>query len=88
MKREARNGTVLAEMWYNALNRFGRDRIAIVFQDRRVTFGEIEEFSNKIAHFMLQEMDIQAGDVVGLCMSNCPEFIGVSNLRVKKNVGK
>jgi long-chain acyl-CoA synthetase len=48
-------------------------RTAIVFEDRTVTFAELDSESNKLAHG-LRGLGLEAGDRLGLFMPNCPEF--------------
>src|SRR6478609_4840378 len=50
------------------------DRDAIVCGDKRVTFKQLDERSNQLAHF-LQSKGIKAGDHIGLYMYNCLEYL-------------
>jgi len=50
------------------------DRDAIVCGDQRVTFRQLDERSNQLAHY-LTARDIQAGDHVGLYLYNCLEYL-------------
>ena len=47
---------------------------ALVAGDERLTFAELDELSNEIAHG-LQERGIEKGDRVGIAMRNCPSWI-------------
>jgi long-chain acyl-CoA synthetase len=49
------------------------DRIAIVFEDRRLTFADLDAESNRLAHG-LRALGLESGDRLGLFMPNCPEF--------------
>ena len=61
------------------------DRWAIVFQDRRITFRELEGLSNSLAGG-LAALGVGKGDRVALFMSNRPEYL-VSFEAVSKLVG-
>ena len=45
-----------------------RDRVAVVAQDRSLTYGELGEESNRLAHYLI-EREVQKGDLVGLCVN-------------------
>ncbi|WP_166351161.1 AMP-binding protein [Phytoactinopolyspora limicola] len=53
---------------------YHRDRIALVAGDRQLTYRELNEWANRVAHG-LADLGIQQGDPVGLLMPNCLEFI-------------
>jgi len=56
----------------------GRGRkVAIYFEDRRVTYRDLYRLSNKIANF-LKEIGIQKYDRVGFRMRNMPEAVAVN----------
>lgn len=44
------------------------------FEDQIWTVRDVEEFSNRVAHVFL-EAGYKKGDVVGLFMGNCPEYV-------------
>jgi len=50
------------------------DKLAIVFKERQVTFGELNVGANKLGR-ALNDLGIGAGDKVGIMMQNCPEFV-------------
>jgi acyl-CoA synthetase (AMP-forming)/AMP-acid ligase II len=50
------------------------DRVAIVDRRRRVTFGELEERANRLAH-ALQDAGVQPGQHVGVLATNCVEWV-------------
>ena len=50
------------------------EREALVCGSTRVTFSQLEERSNRLAHFM-KGQGIKAGDHVGLYMYNCAEYL-------------
>lgn len=49
------------------------DRIAIVFEDRSLSFAGLEAESNRLAHG-LRALGLKSGDRLGLFMPNSPEF--------------
>src|SRR5262249_53470327 len=49
------------------------DRVAIVFNERLLTFADLETESNRLAHG-LNAIGIEPGDRIGLFTLNCPEF--------------
>jgi long-chain acyl-CoA synthetase len=48
--------------------------LALVYMGVEVTFSDLDHYSNKFAH-MLVEKGLKKGDVVGLNMANMPQFI-------------
>ncbi|HEY8216857.1 MAG TPA: AMP-binding protein [Acidimicrobiia bacterium] len=50
------------------------DRIAVVYGDRRLTYGELEARANRCAH-ALASLGIGRDDHVGLYLRSCPEFL-------------
>jgi long-chain acyl-CoA synthetase len=52
------------------------DRVAIVFDDRRITYRELNRRANQVAH-LLASWGTAPGDRVGLFLPNIPEFVVV-----------
>jgi 3-oxocholest-4-en-26-oate---CoA ligase len=50
------------------------DRVAVVDRYRRVTYRELEERANRLAH-ALQDAGVQAGQHVGIFATNCVEWV-------------
>lgn len=50
------------------------DRIALVFEEQQVTYRELNERANQLAH-SLQSMGIGADAVVGLCLERSPALV-------------
>lgn len=50
------------------------DNIATIFFGARMTYREIEDESNRLAH-ALQKLGIGKGDRVALVLPNCPQFV-------------
>jgi malonyl-CoA/methylmalonyl-CoA synthetase len=51
-----------------------RDTVALEFQDCSLTFGELDQRSNHVAHLFAQR-GLQAGDRLCVHLANCPEMI-------------
>ena len=50
------------------------DRVALIDRDTRLTFAELDERSNRIAHYLMSQ-GIGVGDHVGIYSQNCHEWI-------------
>ncbi|HHJ51964.1 MAG TPA: amino acid adenylation domain-containing protein, partial [Caldithrix abyssi] len=50
------------------------DRPALVHRDRRMTYAELNEKANRLAHY-LRSIGVGAEDVVGLCIDRSPEMM-------------
>ena len=53
---------------------FPKEKVAIVFGDKRITWGELNSRINKLS-YALNQLGIKIGDKVGILFHNCPEFI-------------
>ena len=51
-------------------------RTCLIHEDKKWTFLDLEEFSNRVAHHFLRR-GFKSGDCVALFMHNCPEYIGL-----------
>ncbi len=51
-------------------------RVALVFEGEKWTFRHLDEYSNRVAYFLLAE-GFKAGDCIALFMENRPEFVGI-----------
>ena len=49
-------------------------KTAIICGDRRLSYAELDEASNKVANALL-EMEVRKGDRVAMLLSNSPEFV-------------
>lgn len=50
------------------------DRIALVFGDQQLTYGELEQRSNQLAHYLRKSVDC-AGRLIGVCLERSLEMI-------------
>ncbi|MBK0378790.1 non-ribosomal peptide synthetase [Mucilaginibacter segetis] len=63
----------LHDLVIESANKF-RDKIAISFFDRKVTYKELNDTATRIAKLLI-EKGIQKGDVIGMALDRCPEMI-------------
>lgn len=50
------------------------DRTALVYEDTRWTYGELNERANRLAHY-LRRQGSGVGEAVGICMGRTPELV-------------
>ncbi len=50
------------------------DKEAVIFEDRRITYEELNEQAERLAHFLLKK-GVKKGDKVALWLTNLPEWI-------------
>ncbi len=60
--------------FFTAFCSLNRDNEAVVSGDERLTFGDLDRLSDRIA-FGLIERGIRKGDRIGIAMRNCPSWI-------------
>ncbi len=53
-----------------------RDTVAFRFDGNVMTYGELDAFANKVAHWALGQ-GLKAGDAVALFMENRPEYVAI-----------
>jgi amino acid adenylation domain-containing protein/non-ribosomal peptide synthase protein (TIGR01720 family) len=59
------------------------DNIAVVYEDRRFSYRELNEEANRLAHYLINEYNAGADDIVALCLDRS-ELMIVSILGVLK----
>ncbi|MDL2144169.1 amino acid adenylation domain-containing protein [Flavobacterium tructae] len=57
---------------------------AVIFKDRELTYNELNQHANQLAHYLRQEYDIQPNDLVGIKLER-NEFIAVVVLGILKS---
>jgi amino acid adenylation domain-containing protein len=62
------------------------EHTAVVFENKRLTYRELNEESNRLAHYLLNEYHIQADDMVALCL-NSNEKMLIAIMAVLKTGG-
>lgn len=50
------------------------EKVALVFQNRRITYDQLNKRANMVAHSLLK-MGLKRGDIVSYMLNNCPECI-------------
>jgi hypothetical protein len=50
-------------------------KIALMFEDTKVTFQELDDISNRIANALTASTPLQHGDTMAILMENCPEYV-------------
>ncbi|MGC5328551.1 AMP-binding protein [Brevibacillus sp. SYSU BS000544] len=50
------------------------DKIAVIYYGRTISYQELDELSDRFAHFLLQR-GLGKGDRVALFMQNCPQYL-------------
>ena len=63
----------LADLWESVVDAVP-DRVAVVCEERRVTFAELDQRATRLAHWM-QSHGVGAGDHVGCYLLNRPEYL-------------
>lgn len=64
---------LLADRWEKIANE-NRNKTALFFEDREVTYGQFIDLSNQFTRWSF-DIGIQKGDCVAILMNNCPEYI-------------
>lgn len=71
---------------FNYLTKKHPYKPAIIFENEKWTFQNIEDYSNKVAHSFSDRFKLKKGDTVAIFMENKPEFVatwlGLSKLGV------
>ena len=53
------------------------DKVALIYEDRRLTFSELDELSNKMANVLQASSSLQQGDCIAVFMENSPEYVAI-----------
>lgn len=51
------------------------DNIALVFEDRQMTYREFNEKANQLAHYLIEEKGIKSNDIVGILQNRSLEMM-------------
>ncbi|KAF7261165.1 hypothetical protein EG68_01529 [Paragonimus skrjabini miyazakii] len=65
-----------ADIFARTVKRRGRDCIAAYFEDQVWTFGQLDDYSNKVANHLLR-CGFQRGDKLSLLMHSSPAYVGI-----------
>ena len=71
-----RHGKTIPDMFEDRLA-LTPDQAAIVFEQRKVTFSQLNDMSNRVAEWAIHTAHIQPRDVVALICDNCIEYVAV-----------
>ena len=63
--------------WFQETVRRHPNKVALMFEDRKVTFKELDEVSNRIANMLRASTNLQRGDTMAIFMENCLEYVFV-----------
>lgn len=63
-----------ASWWVQRWSELHRDKTAIIFGDRQISYRELHAAANRTACW-LQSLGIEKGDRLAVLLENCPEFI-------------
>jgi long-chain acyl-CoA synthetase len=61
------------ELFKDAVEEVGKDHVAVYYMGSAITFGELDHYANKFAHF-LKETGLKPGDTVGVNLPNIPAY--------------
>ncbi|WP_344976118.1 amino acid adenylation domain-containing protein, partial [Salinactinospora qingdaonensis] len=50
------------------------DRVAVAFDDRQLSYADVDRWSNRLAH-LLRDRGVRRGSLVGLCVPRSPEMV-------------
>ncbi len=70
-----------AATWASELEKQARDRgespfLYVVYQDRYITYREMNNHANQVSHFLM-DLDARPGDGIAVLMANSPQFLDV-----------
>lgn len=51
------------------------DKVCVTYEDERYTFDEFFKCADRLAHYLVHQLDIQRGDRIALAMRNYPEWM-------------
>ena len=75
LRANAANRVSIADLFEQTVRRHPQ-KTAIIFEDERWSFQQLDEYANRVAGYFLA-LGLKKGDVVALFMENCPEYVGV-----------
>ena len=74
VKSFERNKTYISDRFQETARKYP-SKVAILFQERKMTFKELDELSNRIANMLRTTTSLQRGDSMAIFMENCPEYV-------------
>ncbi len=76
VRKFEKNKTYISDRFSETARKYP-SKVAILFQERKMTFKELDELSNKIANMLCTTTSLQRGDSMSIFMENCPEYVAV-----------
>jgi fatty-acyl-CoA synthase len=64
--------------WLSWWSRVDRQKEAVVFEDRRVTYGELNENTNRVANALKERLGVKRGDRVGCLLTNTVAYYEIA----------
>src|SRR5690606_21725260 len=49
--------------------------VALVFGNQRLTYGQLNEQANRLAHYLIEERGVKPDTLVGICVERSPEMV-------------
>jgi amino acid adenylation domain-containing protein len=62
------------------------NQIAVIFEDKQITYRELNEKANQLAHYLLAQCDIKPDTLIGLCLARSEQLL-IAILAVLKSGG-
>ncbi|MCR3759889.1 amino acid adenylation domain-containing protein [Clostridium felsineum] len=72
-KIELSEGTTIQELFYKQVKNHSKD-IAIIFKDENISYGELNEKSNKLARY-LRKKSVARNTIIGLMTDRSPDMV-------------
>ncbi len=64
--------------WISWWSRVDPGKDAVVFQDRRVSYGELNERVNRVANALRESFGVRRGDRIGCLLTNCTAYYEIA----------
>ena len=76
LKRGTKNNLYVSDRFQETARKYP-SKVAIMFEDKKITFKELDEVSNKIANMLRSSTDLRHGDTMAIFMENCIEYVTI-----------
>ena len=76
LRKVIKNKVYVTDLFQETVKKYP-NKVAILFEDRKITFRELDELSNKIANLLRTSTGLRHGDCMAIFMENCPEYLAV-----------
>ncbi|MCG7548608.1 non-ribosomal peptide synthetase [Pseudoalteromonas sp. Of7M-16] len=51
------------------------EKEAVVFEGTSLTYRQLNEAANQLSHYLINEIGVEQGDLVGICLPHSPDYI-------------